>query len=58
MNRAQLEQSMKGRSSRMLQDKYPQLRKRYWGQRLWARGYFCASLGAVDEETIRGSIES
>ena len=24
--------------------------KRYWGQHLWARGYFCAS---VDEETIK-----
>jgi len=28
------------------------LRKRYWGQHLWARGYFCATLGAVDEQTV------
>ncbi|MCL2659617.1 MAG: transposase, partial [Acidobacteriaceae bacterium] len=27
-------------------------------QHLWARGYFCASVGAVDEETIRKYIES
>jgi hypothetical protein len=47
-----------GRSSRVLQDEFPQLKKRYWGQHLWARGYFCASVGAVDEETIRKYIES
>lgn len=50
--------NMKGKSSRMLQDEFPQLKKRYWGQHLWARGYFCASVGAVDEETIRRYIEN
>ena len=29
----------------------------YWGQHLWARGYFCATVGAVDEETIKRYIE-
>jgi putative transposase len=55
---AKLVQYMKGRSSRLLQDEFPELKKRYWGQHLWARGYFCASVGAVDEETIRKYIES
>ena len=54
---AKLVQSLKGRSSRRLQDEFPELRKRYWGQHLWARGYFCASVGAVDEETIKKYIE-
>jgi putative transposase len=49
---------IKGRSSRRLQDEFPELRKRYWGQHLWARGYFCATVGAVDEATIREYIES
>ena len=49
---------IKGRSSRRLQDEFPELRKRYWGQHLWARGYFCASVGAVDEATIREYIEN
>lgn len=35
-------QFLKGRSSRMQQEEFPALRKRYWGQHLWARGYFCA----------------
>jgi hypothetical protein len=49
---------VKGRSSRRLQDEFPELRKRYWGQHLWARGYFCARVGAVDEGTIREYIEN
>jgi putative transposase len=55
---AKVVQYLKGRSSRRLQDEFPELRKRYWGQHLWARGYFCASVGAVDEETIKKYIEN
>jgi putative transposase len=51
-------QFIKGRSSRRLQEEFPQLRKRYWGQHLWARGYFCATVGAVDEKTIMAYIEN
>ena len=50
--------SVKGRSSHKLQREFPGLRKRYWGQPLWARGYFCATVGAVDAESIKLSIES
>jgi putative transposase len=55
---AKMVQYLKGRSSRRLQDEFPDLRKRYWGQHLWARGYFCASVGAVDEDTIKRYIEN
>ena len=55
---AKLVQYIKGRSSRRLQDEFPELRKRYWGQHLWARGYFCATVGAVDEATIKAYIEN
>ncbi len=44
-------QYLKGRSSQLLQDPFPELKKRYWGQHLWTRGYFCATVGKVDEET-------
>ena len=54
---SKLVQFLKRRSSRMLQREFPALRKRYWGQHLWARGYYCASVGAVDEKTIREYIE-
>jgi len=49
-------QYLKGRSSRLLQDEFPQLKKRYWGQHLWARGYFCGTVGNVTEEIIRNYI--
>lgn len=55
---AKLVQHIKGRSSRRLQDELPELRKRYWRQHLWVCGYFCATVGAVDEATIKGYIES
>ncbi len=55
---AKLVQYMKGKSSGALQEEFPQLKKRYWGQHLWARGYFCASAGAVDEDTIKRYIEN
>ena len=54
---AKLVQYIKGRSSRRRQEEFPHWRKRYWGQHLWARGYFCTTVGAVDEETIKASSE-
>lgn len=35
---AKVMQYIKGRSSRHLQADIPELRKRYWGQHMWARG--------------------
>ena len=55
---AKVVQYIKGRSSRLLQAEFPELGKRYWGQHLWARGYFCATVGAVDEDTIKHYIET
>jgi len=49
---AKLVQFLKGRSSRMLQAECAHLRKRYWGQHVWARGYVCATVGAVDERAV------
>ena len=51
-------QYLKGRSSRLLQEEFMELKKQFWGQHLWGRGYFCATVGSVDEETIRRYIET
>ena len=53
---SQIMQYLKGRSSKMMQDEFPELKKRYWGQHLWARGYFCATVGSVTKETIQDYI--
>ena len=49
---------VKGRSSRKLQADYPHLRKRYRGQHLWARGYFCASTGTITDEMVRAYLDA
>jgi putative transposase len=54
---SKIAQYLKGRSSRLLQEEFPELKRRYWGQHLWARGCFCATVGNVDEETIKRYIE-
>lgn len=54
---AKIVQYLKGRSSRKMQMEYEALRKRYWGQHMWARGYFCATVGTVTEEIIKKYIE-
>ena len=55
---AKVIQYLKGRSSRMLMQEFPHLEKRYWGQHLWGRGYFCATVGAVTEERIKEYVEN
>ena len=54
---AKLVRHLKGSSSPRLLEEFPALRKRWWGQHLWARSYFCATVGAVDEKTIKRYIE-
>ena len=49
---------VKGCTSRKLQQEFPELRKRYWGQRFWARGYFSTTSGNITDETILNYIDS
>ena len=50
-------QYMKGKSSRKLQQEYAYLRKRYWGQHMWARGYFSVTTGSINEQDVQKYIE-
>jgi putative transposase len=54
---SKIAQYVKGRSSRLLQQEFPHLGKRYWGKHLWARGYFCATVGKLTEKMIEAYIE-
>ena len=49
---SKLVQYIKGYSSRKLLMEYKELSKIFWGQHLWARGYFAASSGNVTDEVI------
>ena len=55
---SELMQRVKGRSSRLMLTEYTELKKQFWGQHLWARGYFAASTGNVTDEIIKQYIES
>ncbi|MCH2208827.1 MAG: IS200/IS605 family transposase [Lentisphaerales bacterium] len=48
---------LKGRSSRMLQKEFPELKRRYWGQHFWAIGYGAWSTGNISEEMVNEYIE-
>jgi REP-associated tyrosine transposase len=50
-------QFLKGKSSHRQLSEYAVLRKRYWGQHLWARGYWVASSGNVTDEVWKKYIE-
>jgi len=48
---------IKGRSSRRIQTEFPELRKRYWGRRFWAHGYFSTISGTVTDDIINQYLE-
>lgn len=43
---------LKGKLALKMFDRFPSLKKRYWGQHFWSRGY-CVSTVGLDEEKIR-----
>lgn len=54
---SKLMQYLKGKTSRRMLQDYTELRKMFWGQHLWARGYFAASVGTVTDEVVKEYIE-
>ena len=50
LSKSKAVQFLKGKSSHKLLSKFSVLRKRYWGQHLWSRGYWVASSGNVTDE--------
>ncbi len=48
---------LKGRSSRKLQEEFPTLRKRYWGQHFWAIGFGCWSTGNITDKMVNDYLE-
>jgi len=48
----------KGRSSRKVQQEFPELKQGYWGKHFWARGYFSATSGNVTDDVIDAYISN
>ncbi|WP_371931267.1 IS200/IS605 family transposase [Nioella sp. MMSF_3534] len=53
-----LVRKMKGRSSYRVQREFPHIRKRGWGCRLWGRGYFSTTNGAITEDIVLQHLEN
>jgi putative transposase len=51
-------QYLKDKRSHRLLTEYAVLRERYWGQPLWARGYWVASSGSVTDEVWQEYIKN
>ncbi len=43
---------IKGKSALMIFDRHPEYREKY-NRHFWARGYYCETVGNVNEETIK-----
>ena len=54
---SKLVQYLKGKTSRKIQQEFPELRKKYWGQHLWATGYFVRTAGNVTDQIIKDYID-
>jgi putative transposase len=49
---------MKGKSSHKMLNEFQELRKRYWGQHLWGRGYWVATSGNMMDEVWKEYIKN
>jgi len=45
-------QAVKGKTSHHMLMSWQRLRREFWGQHLWARGYFVCTSGNVTDEMI------
>jgi len=54
---SRLVQLIKGKTSRRIQQEFPELRKRYWGRHFWAVGYFVRTTGNVTDAIIKEYLE-
>ena len=54
---SQLVKKLKGRSSRLLQQEFPELGKKYWGRHFWAVGFGVWSTGNITDEMVQEYLE-
>ena len=48
---------LKGKTSRYIQNEFPELKKKYWGKHLWAIWYWYWTTGVITEDMINEYIE-
>jgi putative transposase len=55
---SKIAQYLKGKTSRKLMQEYAALKKQFWGNHIWGRGFFAASSGTITDETIMQYIKN
>ena len=50
---AEVVQTLKGGTSRVMPKEFPELEEFLWGDSFWADGYFAETVGNVDEEIVK-----
>jgi len=55
---AEVVQILKGGTSRVIRQEFPDLQEFLWGDSFWADGYFAESVGLANESIIRKHINS
>ena len=48
---------LKGRTSRRIQEEFPELKKQYWGKHFWAIGYGAWSTGNITDQMVEEYLE-
>jgi putative transposase len=51
-------QLMKGKSSKVIRQEFPELREFYWGDSFWADGFFAETVGTCNVETIKNYVKN
>ena len=51
-------QLIKGKTSRVIREEFPELREFYWGTSFWADGFFAETSGQCSEKAIRAYIQN
>ena len=51
-------QLMKGGTSKVIREEFPELKEFLWGDSLWSDGYFAETVGSVNEEKIREYVKN
>ena len=54
----QVVQLLKGGTSLVLRNEFPELEEFLWGDSFWADGYFAETVGTVNEEVVRKYIRN
>ncbi|MFS4418533.1 IS200/IS605 family transposase [Maribacter sp. 2307ULW6-5] len=57
LNVSDIVERLKGRSSRRLQQEFPELKKRYWGNHFWASGNGVWSTGNITDKMVDDYLE-